>query len=212
MLNERGFDLWADEYDKSVGLSEENGTYPFAGYRDILNFIYNDILIHHGKKVLDLGFGTGTLSKKLYDQGCLIYGQDFSNRMIEISQGKMPMAKLYQGDFWQGLAEPLKEHRYDAVVATYSLHHLSDQDKVSLLQELCHLLNEDGVIYIGDIAFRTREDLERCKKKAGDRWDDEEIYFVYDEIKKELPGLRFEPYSSCAGVFMIARSNFCNPE
>ena len=67
MLNDRGFDLWADEYDKIVGLSEENGTYPFAGYQDVLNFIYNDILIHHGKKVLDLGFGTGTLSKKLYE-------------------------------------------------------------------------------------------------------------------------------------------------
>ena len=96
----------------------------------------------------------------------------------------MPMAKLYQGDFCQGLAEPLKNHRYDAIVATYSLHHLSDQKKVSFLQELCHLLNEDGVIYIGDIAFQTRKDLERCQKKAGDQWDDEEIYFVYDEMEK----------------------------
>ena len=36
MLNNRGFDLWADDYDKSVGLSDEGGTYPFAGYKDIL--------------------------------------------------------------------------------------------------------------------------------------------------------------------------------
>ena len=26
MLNNRGFDLWADDYDKSVGLSDEGGT------------------------------------------------------------------------------------------------------------------------------------------------------------------------------------------
>ena len=32
MLNEQGFDLWADGYDRSVGLSEEDGSYPFAGY------------------------------------------------------------------------------------------------------------------------------------------------------------------------------------
>ena len=30
MLNNTGFDLWADGYDKSVGLSDENDRYPFA--------------------------------------------------------------------------------------------------------------------------------------------------------------------------------------
>ena len=44
MLDKHGFDLWADGYDKSVGLSDEEGTYPFAGYRQILNEIYNRIL------------------------------------------------------------------------------------------------------------------------------------------------------------------------
>lgn len=33
MLNHKGFDLWADGYDKSVGLSDEANTYPFAGYK-----------------------------------------------------------------------------------------------------------------------------------------------------------------------------------
>ncbi len=28
MLNNAGFDLWADGYDKSVSLSDESGTYP----------------------------------------------------------------------------------------------------------------------------------------------------------------------------------------
>ena len=40
MLDEKGFDLWADGYDSSVGLSDESDSYPFAGYRDILNEIY----------------------------------------------------------------------------------------------------------------------------------------------------------------------------
>ena len=37
MLNNKGFDLWADDYDKSVGLSDEDETYPFAGYKNVLN-------------------------------------------------------------------------------------------------------------------------------------------------------------------------------
>ena len=46
MLNNEGFDLWADDYDKSVGLSDEEGVYPFAGYRDVLNKIYAGGLSH----------------------------------------------------------------------------------------------------------------------------------------------------------------------
>ena len=35
MLDNKGFDLWADGYDKSVGMSDEDGTYPFAGYKTV---------------------------------------------------------------------------------------------------------------------------------------------------------------------------------
>ena len=36
MLDQKGFDLWAEDYDKLVGISEEKNTYPFAGYRAVL--------------------------------------------------------------------------------------------------------------------------------------------------------------------------------
>ena len=149
MLNNKGFDLWADDYDKSVGLSDEDGTYPFAGYKTILNAIYNRILRVSSKNVLDIGFGTGTLTSKLYEHGCMIYGQDFSDRMIELAQAKMPNAKLFQGDFSNGLVEPLLQQKYDAIIATYSLHHLTDLQKVTFLKSLLMLLNEGGCIYIG---------------------------------------------------------------
>lgn len=65
MLDNNGFNLWADGYDKSVGLSDENDTYPFAGCKNILNKIYNEILSASGNTVLDIGFGTRTLATKL---------------------------------------------------------------------------------------------------------------------------------------------------
>ena len=77
MLNKKGFDLWADGYDVSVGLSDEENTYPFAGYKTVLNSIYRTVLAKPKATVLDIGFGTGTLTAKLYEQGCAIYGQDF---------------------------------------------------------------------------------------------------------------------------------------
>lgn len=205
MLNETGFDLWADGYDRSVGLSDEGNTYPFAGYRCVLNTIYQQILTRKDPVVLDIGFGTGTLTAKLYEQGCTIYGQDFSQRMITLAQEKMPNARLYHGDFSHGLVAELQNETFDAIVATYSLHHLTDAEKVRFLQQLRGMLREGGCIYLGDVAFQTREELECCKKQAGDEWDEDEIYFVYDELHLALPELVFERCSDCAGVLMLPK-------
>ena len=195
MLDNKGFDLWADGYDKSVGLSDEENTYPFAGYKDVLGTIYKTIMEKENAVVLDIGFGTGTLTTKLYENGCNIYGQDFSARMIELH--------LYQGDFTQGLVEPLLAQNYDFIVATYSLHHLTDEQKVSFLRMLRDHLNPGGQILIGDVAFENRSQLEQCQKDVGDEWDDDEIYFVVDELKREFPELGFKQRSHCAGVLSI---------
>lgn len=205
MLNSNGFDVWADGYDESVRLADESDAYPFAGYATILKEIYGRVCASGAKAVLDIGFGTGTLAAKLYQQGCDVFGQDFSSRMIQLAQGKMPRAQLYQGDFSLGLVQELKQRRYDAIIATYALHHLTDEQKAAFFQELLLLLQDNGCIYVGDVAFATRAQLEQCKAQAGDDWDASEIYFVYDELKQAFPQLRFEPVSHCAGLLTLKK-------
>lgn len=115
----------------------------------------------------------------------------------------MPDATLISGDFSEGLAEPLTHQKYDAIIATYSLHHLTDDKKISLITSLLPLLNDGGSIYIGDVAFDTRATLEKCRDSAGDDWDDDEIYFVYDELKSYFHNLQFEQVSYCAGLLSL---------
>ena len=205
MLDSKGFDLWADKYDQAVCTSDEENTYPFAGYIEVLERIFQAIVRKPGAVVLDIGFGTGVLTAKLYENGCKVYGQDFSARMIELASAKMPGAHLYLGDFSQGLVPPLLERRYDFIVATYSLHHLTDEQKIILLNRLHEHLNENGQILIGDIAFETRSLLEDCRQQAGDEWDNEEIYCVADELRKSFPDLSFTPVSCCAGILVLSR-------
>ena len=205
LLDKRGFDLWADDYDKTVGISDEEKTYPFAGYKDVLGRIFQIIVEKQNPTVLDIGFGTGTLTTKLYERGCVIYGQDFSPRMIELAIKKMPDAHLYQGDFTRGLTEPLCHQSYDFIVATYSLHHLTDEQKIEFLRTLQDCPKENGQILIGDVAFETREKQARCREAAGDEWDDEEIYFVADELKSAFPNLSFTQVSYCAGILTLPR-------
>ena len=205
MLDNKGFDLWADGYDESVGISDEDNTYPFAGYKRILGRIYEFIMQRPSVSVLDIGFGTGTLTTKLYENGCVIYGQDFSERMIELASEKMPDAQLYQGDFTHGLVDPLKLNSYDFIVATYSIHHLTDSQKIRFLKELLDHLNADGMILIGDVAFESRDELNRCRKENGDGWDDDEFYCVAEELRAEFPNLSFEKITFCSGILLISR-------
>ena len=203
MLDNKGFDMWADGYDASVGLSDNDKKYPFAGYKNILNFIYDDVVLRNCRKIFDIGFGTAILSSKLYEKGIDVYGQDFSTEMVRIAKEKMPNAKLFCKDFSNGVAQELKNTKYDAIIATYSLHHLMDNEKVIFINELLELLCDEGIIYIGDVAFNTANELEKCRTDSGDEWDDEEFYFVYEELKKHYNNSEFIKISHCAGVIKI---------
>ncbi len=48
---------------------------------------------------------------------------------------------LYKGDFSKGLVGPLSRRKYDFIVATYALPHLTDDRKRDLLNDLLKNLN-----------------------------------------------------------------------
>ena len=204
MLNDAGFDRWADEYERSVRESEAADSYPFAGYSQVLKAVCAAIPAVEKPVILDLGFGTGALTTQLYERGCEIWGQDFSPRMLALSQQRMPEAHLFCGDFSQGLAAPLLQRRYDAILSTYALHHLTDEDKIALLRVLQGLLRPGGKVLIGDVAFQDQAALDRCRTASGDQWDEEEHYFVYEALRPALPELTFTPLSPCAGLLTLA--------
>ena len=205
MRDSEGFDLWADKYDEHVRESEREGEYPFAGYGEVHERIFRRVTAKKNAAVLDLGFGTGTLTARLYNAGCRVFGQDFSKKMLETAAAKMPDAELYAGDLTQGLAEPLRKQKYDFIIATYALHHLTDSRKVSLLRELRALLREGGEILVGDVSFATAAEREACRLAAGDEWDPDEYYIAAEELRAELPELGFERVSFCAGITTIRK-------
>ena len=210
MLSSTGFDLWADGYDRAVGLSDEDGTYPFAGYRAVLNAIYQDIRgDENARTVLDVGIGTGTLAARLCGDGYAVTGVDFSPKMLGIARVHTEnRARLLAHDMRDGFPAALSGECFDRIVCTYALHHLTDEEKPAFLRALADHLTEGGRVLIGDVAFPTRAELVKCREQAGDEFDDEECYLVADELPP-LPGMKasFTVMSPCAGILTLERSH-----
>lgn len=206
MLDSKGFDLWSDGYDESVNLSEYSHEYPFAGYKEVLNNIYCQARKKENPNILDIGFGTGVLTTQLYKAGCNITGIDFSKNMRDITQPKMPNAKLINWDFSKGIPEEIKHQFFDFIISTYAIHHLTDIQKISFIKSLTLMLNENGKILIGDVSFNTRNEYNESRKKYCHIWDDDEIYFVAEEIKNNLSNkylCEYTKISHCAGILSI---------
>lgn len=103
MLDKKGFDLWANDYEESVKRSDGEDSYPFAGYKNILNEIYRRILSGNCKDVLDIGFGTGVLAFGLYQKGeCLGTGffcRNAGNRPKKDAEGRALPKGFFKGTF-----------------------------------------------------------------------------------------------------------------
>lgn len=65
-----GFDKWAQTYDRDVGRPSDN--FPFAGYAQALQTVWEQSQAEPGMTVLDLGVGTGNLAKFFVEAGWAI--------------------------------------------------------------------------------------------------------------------------------------------
>ncbi|MDF2671949.1 MAG: SAM-dependent methyltransferase [Clostridiales bacterium] len=204
MMNSKGFDNWAGEYDESIAKSKG---YPFEGYYNVLAYVHNMIQINNDTKILDIGVGTGQLTYELYKKGGHVYGIDFSEKMLEFARERMPGAIFYKFNFNNGIPEEIKDLKFDYIVSSYAIHHIDDKQKLNFIKELKSILKYNGIIVLADVAFKTRDALKKCKEKVGNGWDNDEIYMIANEMESELRREGFltdyVQMSSCAGILKI---------
>ena len=74
--------------------------------------------------------------------------------MIDIAKKKMPKATLINWDFSKGIPDEIKNTRFDYIISTYAIHHLTNKEKVGFIELLIDLLNENRKVLIGDISLK----------------------------------------------------------
>lgn len=161
-------------------------------------------------KILDIGIGTGVLAHRLYRDGAVIYGVDFSREMVRIASKKMPDATILQWDFSKGLPIELQTGKFDYIISTYAIHHVDDDKKIDLIMKLRDSLKKNGKLIIADISFETAEKRNECKCKYIDKWDADEFYMAAAEILAKLMAIgvdaQYTQISECAGVLELLKS------
>lgn len=110
----------------------------------VLRALVGDV---RGKKILDLGCGTGRHSIDLAKAGAFVTGVDFSEEMLAVARDK---AAGLEARFVEGNLEsvPLQE-TFDVVVCSLVLNHV--ENLLPCLLEMSRLLRPDGRIIVTDL-------------------------------------------------------------
>ena len=199
------FDHWAEHYDPAAKSAEDD--FPFAGYELILDQVVSLADVRPAMRILDLGIGTGNLAARFLSKGCLVWGIDFSAKMLAQARARLPQVVLVQADLigeWP--LNPLE--RFDRVVSAYVFHEFALETKVSLLERIAtQYLSPGGRIVIGDIAFPSSSARAEAARRLAACWDADEYYWAADETvaagEQAGLGVAYRQLSSYGGVFVF---------
>lgn len=154
------FTDWAVDYDDFVSGADEEYREVFAGYDTILR----ELVKRSGDSVIELGIGTGNLTRKLLATGKRVYPIEPSAEMRKLAQMKlMGTIDIIDGDMQQF---PLPNFPVDTIVSSYVFHHLNDGEKAEVLHDYYDLLEDGGKVVFADTMFIDQKTYDEKKAEA----------------------------------------------
>ncbi|MBV9877700.1 MAG: class I SAM-dependent methyltransferase [Verrucomicrobia bacterium] len=170
-----------------------------TGYRDVLRWVVEQAHITPSSRVLELGSGTGNLSELITSCGELI-SVDISENMEAIARRKvrhLANRRFIKTDILEVFSHELGE--FDVVISTYTVHHLTDQEKRALFALVFNHLVPTGAAVFGDLMLQNGSEKEEKIQQyltKGDRATAEgirdEFFWSLDTAIADLQRLGFK--------------------
>lgn len=191
-------DAEADLYDQDV---RDEGNPIRTGYAAALRWVGEQVsrLSGDSTRVLDLGCGTGNTILAL-PRTCTVTGVDLSQRMIEQATAKLSggdrTVNFVLDDILSYVAR-VEAGRFDTVVSTYTIHHLTGREKHALFAMLADLLDSGGLFVAADLMFENDEAERTLRNELAAEYPavvrdfDEEFFWYLDDATRQLRSLGF---------------------
>jgi putative AdoMet-dependent methyltransferase len=173
-------DPWAADYDEDV-TKEENPIR--AGYDRLLSWTVEQAKVGPQDTVIDLGSGTGNTSARLPAVGRLIC-VDLSTEMTEIARPKLSHLARVEFvlvdllEYFAALDVPSAE----AVISTYAIHHLTEDEKPTLFGSIAKYLAPGGRAVFGDLMFENEIEKEQLVRRFEGAGQTELVHDIEDEF------------------------------
>jgi len=104
-------------------------------------------------RVLEIGCGTGALTRQLVDRGARVTAYDQNPEMLDRARARLADVAS-DAVVWQERAaaeiDALPEAHFDAVLAAFSLSEMSALERAHVLREARRRLRKGGLLAIGD--------------------------------------------------------------
>ena len=182
------FDSWAARYDKTVA----RGSQLYARYDEVLDMAVKIADISAGKRVLDIGTGTGNLAQRCLTRGAMVIGLDPSERML--SKAREKLGTNSKAEFRQVdepfLHIPYPDDFFDAVISTYAYHHIPHRLKPDSVREMVRVLKPGGLWVLGDLVFENEQAERRALREY--KWLEEEYFARIEDLRSIFAELRME--------------------
>ncbi|NEO26880.1 MAG: class I SAM-dependent methyltransferase, partial [Kamptonema sp. SIO4C4] len=158
------------------------------------------------KRILELGCGTGELTRKLLHHcpDAHVTAVDYSPRMVDFLQAKLDLqgekdrVKVVHLDFgaWANNEAHIDfTGHFDAVISSLAIHHLSDRMKEKLLQKIAHSLNPSGCFWNADPVLPEFPELANIYKQSRQKWAQQHNIDL-DTVRSKVGKSETQGYSS----------------
>jgi putative AdoMet-dependent methyltransferase len=180
-------DADAPDYDVDV----EDESHPVrTGYAELLAWVVHNARIDARHDVLELGAGTGNLTR-LLPPARRVVAVDVSTAMLEIAATKVRGTVEWQrGDLLEYFDR--SGDRFDRFVSTYAIHHLVPDEKEVLFRRIRDAANPGARAAFGDLMFESARErasaIERYRSKRPDvaAAIEDEFFWIVDDCVDAL--------------------------
>lgn len=178
--DEFNHDPWAESYDAKV----RDETNPIrTGYAALLAWTLENAHVDADAVVLDLGAGTGNTAAGIR-QAARVIAVDVSEKMLAQAGAKLahlPRVDLIQADLLEVFEQDLPP--IDAIVSTYSVHHLTEEEKAELFVRAHDALRPGGSLVLGDLMFESAS----AKAELAAAWSEDDRAQILKSVEEEFP-------------------------